>query len=432
VAEFLARHGAELIITDLKPPEKLINSIEKLKAYKDRITYVLGEHRLADFENRDMIIKAAGVPIDSLYIAHARKSGVLVEMDASLFAQLTPKGVTIIGVTGTRGKSTVTHLIFNILKLARKRAYLGGNVRGVATLPLLEQVRSGDYVAMELDSWQLQGFGEAKISPKVAVFASFMEDHMNYYKGSMKAYFADKAKIFKYQKAGDIVVSGVELGKTMGKKIMVSENSLPKDWKLKLVGKHNRLNAALAWKVGLELGIEQEVVKKAIEAFAAVEGRLQSMGKVGGMEVYNDNNATTPQATVAGLTALDEGKRDIVLIMGGADKRLDMRPLVEKISKACRVVVLLAGSGTEKVKKDIHGLNGVKVREGERLEEVVRIGFEEAKKGERLLFSPAFASFGKYFENEYERNDLFVKLMKKIQNLDKCHFWIDNIHYEHY
>ena len=119
-------------------------------------------------------------------------------MDASLFARLASAGVIIIGITGTRGKTTVTNLIYEILKRVGKRVFLGGNIRGVATLPLLKKVKSGDMVVLELDSWQLQGFGDTKISPQVAVFTNFMRDHMNYYRGDMDQYWSDKANIFKY------------------------------------------------------------------------------------------------------------------------------------------------------------------------------------------------------------------------------------------
>ncbi|MEK7104573.1 MAG: Mur ligase family protein, partial [Patescibacteria group bacterium] len=172
VAKFLAECGAELTITDLKTEEQLAPSLKKLKKFTD-IKYVLGRHDLADFSGKDMVIKAAGVPLDSPYIAETRKNNIPVEMDASLFAKLAG-GVIVVGVTGTRGKSTVTHLIYEIIKSSGKKVFLGGNVKGLATLPLLKKVKNGDIVAMELDSWQLQGFEEAKTSPNVAVFTTFL------------------------------------------------------------------------------------------------------------------------------------------------------------------------------------------------------------------------------------------------------------------
>src|SRR3989338_3477838 len=206
-AIFLAQNGAQLIVTDIRDEKMLASSLAKLKRYKD-IRYTLGGHTFEDFRNRDFILKAAGVPLDSPYIAEAKKNGIPIEMDASLFAKLMPKGVTLVGVTGTRGKSTVTALIYEILsssapfqrgsaESSRRRGivkgqrlkvkgslavFRGGNLVSEATLPLLEKVKSGDIVVLELDSWQLQGFHDAKLSPQVAVFTSFLDDHLVYYK----------------------------------------------------------------------------------------------------------------------------------------------------------------------------------------------------------------------------------------------------------
>ena len=121
---FLAERRAELTITDLKTEEQLASSLKQLKKFSN-IKYVLGRHELADFSGKDMIIKAAGVPLDSPYVAEARKNNIPIEMDASLFVKLTTTwtlNVQVVGITGTRGKSTVTHLIYAILEEAFKKA----------------------------------------------------------------------------------------------------------------------------------------------------------------------------------------------------------------------------------------------------------------------------------------------------------------------
>ena len=166
-AEFLAKNGADLIVIDLKIKKQLKTSLDRLKRFKN-IKYTLGKHKLQDFRRRDMILKSAGVPLDSPYIKEAKKNKIPIEMSASLFTKLS--GAKIIGVTGTRGKTTVTYMIYQILKKAKKRVFLGGNIKGVSTLALLGKVKKGDTVVMELDSWQLQGFGDSKISPHIAVF----------------------------------------------------------------------------------------------------------------------------------------------------------------------------------------------------------------------------------------------------------------------
>jgi UDP-N-acetylmuramoylalanine--D-glutamate ligase len=156
--EFLAKCGARLVVTDKKNVQELSESLEKLHEYSN-ITYHLGEHRMEDFTDADIVIKAAGVPLDSPEIAAAKKAGVPVYMSTALFAKMAmEEGATIVGVTGTRGKSTTTQLIYHCLTLAKSRVFLGGNVRGISTLSLLPDIKKGDIAVLELDSWQLQGF----------------------------------------------------------------------------------------------------------------------------------------------------------------------------------------------------------------------------------------------------------------------------------
>jgi UDP-N-acetylmuramoylalanine--D-glutamate ligase len=415
--KFLAENGADLIVTDLKDEKQLKVSLDKLKKLKN-IRYVLGQHRLEDFKNRDMVLKSAGVPLDSPYIKEAKKNNIPVEMSASLVAKLTD--AKIIGVTGTRGKSTVTQMIYEVLKKdKKKKVFLGGNIRGIATLPLLKKAKKGDIIVMELDSWQLQGFGENKISPHIAVFTNLMRDHMNYYKNSMSKYFNDKANIYKYQKKGDYLIAGKEIANKIKNTSTNTKDCLlslqrtvlcvPKTWKLKVVGEHNRENAAFAMEVAKVAGVSQSIIKKTLENFKGVEGRLEYMKTLRGVKIYNDNNATSPDATIAALKALGSKDKNIVLIIGGADKGLDMSKLMKEIPKYCKYVVLLAGSGTDKLKK-----LKVENKEVDNLKDGIMLAIKNAKRGDTVLFSPTFASFG-IFKNEYDRNDQFVDIIKKLK-----------------
>ncbi|MFM7088714.1 MAG: UDP-N-acetylmuramoyl-L-alanine--D-glutamate ligase, partial [Candidatus Paceibacterota bacterium] len=333
--KFLAQCGAQLVVTDLKNKEQLRTSLKQLAGYKN-ITYVLGEHRLEDFRHRDMIIKAAGVPLDSVYIAEAIKHNIPVEMDVSLFAKCAPF-VTIVGITGTRGKSMTTAIIYDLLKhgLKDKNIYLGGNVRGHATLPLLKKVKSGNILVAELDSWQLQGFGDAKISPSVSVFTTFMPDHMNYYKGNLDNYFADKANIFRFQKENDVLVIGETMQKLINKKevkgkLVVAKSKDVANYKFLPPGEHNRANLACAVEVVKALGVPESKIKKTVAKFKGVEGRLQLLRVYKGIKIYNDNNATTPEATIAGIQAVaGKSKKNIVLICGGNDKNITIDNLVK-------------------------------------------------------------------------------------------------------
>ena len=382
-SKFLAQAGADLIVTDLKSEAELAPALKELEGYKN-IKFVLGRHDLADFANRDLILKAAGVPFNSPYLAEAKKNKIPVVMSTALFVKLAD--IQTIGVTGTRGKSTTTQLIYEILRAAGKRVWLGGNVRGMSTLALLPEVKSGDIVVLELDSWQLQGFGELKLSPPIAVFTNFFPDHLNYYGGDLERYRADKDNIFKYQKSGDVLLRGGEV------------EVLPVEWSLQIPGEHNRQNAALAKRVAELVGIDPATIKKVITEFAGVPGRLQLIRTSGGVKIYNDTTSTTPDALRVALKALGTDQKNIILIMGGADKNLDFTGVIPLVEQFCKAVILLPGSGTDKLK-----LVGAKVTT---LTEAVSRALSQAKPGEIILFSPGFASFG-LFKNEFARGDQF-------------------------
>jgi len=410
-AAFLAALGAQLLVTDRKDKAALAASLGQLSGLAN-IQYALGEHRIADFQDTDMVIKAAGVPLDSPYIKAARDAGVPVYMSTALFAKFAREaGATIVGVTGTRGKSTVTHMIHHALTRAGRRAHLGGNVRGLSTLALLPEVRAGDIAVLELDSWQLQGFGDLRMSPEVAVFTNLLMDHLNYYP-DMDAYFADKANIFKYQKANDTLIAGAQIRDRIANSrppaSPVVPQPIPADWQLQIKGAHNRENAALAAAALRALKLSEQQARDGLESFQPVEGRLQFVAERRGVKIYNDNNATTPDATVAALQAF-AGER-VVLITGGSDKGIPLDILAEQINRHASAVVLLPGTGTDRLVPMLK--SAIKAKD---MAEAVRTAFVNARAGDVLLLSPGFASFG-LFTNEYERNDAFLQALRELQS----------------
>jgi UDP-N-acetylmuramoylalanine--D-glutamate ligase len=410
-AAFLAELGAQLTVTDRKTEAELAASLKQLSGFSN-IRYALGAHRLEDFQRADMVIKAAGVPLDSPYINAARDAGVAVYMSTALFAEFARQiGATIVGITGTRGKSTVTHLIHHALARAGKRAHLGGNVRGLSTLALLPEVRKGDIAVLELDSWQLQGFGDLGMSPEVAVFTNLLMDHLNYYP-DMDAYFADKANIFKYQSANDTLIVGAQIRDRILQSHPPAPPLVPKlipsDWQLHIRGAHNRENAALAAAALRALGLMEHEVRDGLASFQPVEGRLQFVTELRGVKIYNDNNATTPDATVAALQAFPgEG---VVLIAGGADKGIPLDTLVEDIKQRARAVILLPGTGTDRLAPKLK--TSIQAND---MTEAMQKALANAQPGDVLLLSPGFASFG-LFTNEYERNDAFLKALRELED----------------
>ncbi|MBC8464788.1 MAG: UDP-N-acetylmuramoyl-L-alanine--D-glutamate ligase [Parcubacteria group bacterium] len=424
VARFLARAGAHLIVTDLKSEKKLAASLKGLKRYSN-ITYVLGKHRVKDVDAADMIIRSTAVRYNSPFVLRAKEKHIPVEMDASLFAKLMPEGVQIVGITGTRGKSTVSYATAHILEQSKSgtgNVYLAGNVRGVATLPLLEKVKKGDVVVLELDSWQLQGFGEARISPSIAVFTTFMRDHMDYYRGNMRVYMRDKTHVYRHQKKGDVFIASKDAlsamkayGAPKPKGTVVTPTALSRDMKTKLIGEHNRHNLALAVEACRALGIAERDIAKGVATFSGVEGRLEYMGSIKGVEWYNDNNASSPDATIAALTAFKKKKKPVVLIAGGTDKNLDLRELALRIARVPKAVILFPGTATDALLDMVREMKQtLPIMYVESMKEAVSAAHDIAEKGDTVLLSPGASSKG-LFKNEYDRNDQFIKEVKKLR-----------------
>jgi len=430
---YLAEMGVEVTVADDASAEVMAPSVDALAAYQN-VRFKFGPYDFTDFAEADFVLVGAGAPLDASVLRACIEAGIPLKQSAAWFAELS--GVPVIGVTGTRGKSTTTHMIHHVLSQSTgENILLGGNVRGVSNLQLLKEVDENSLCVMELDSWQLQGFGWAEISPQIAVFTNFMEDHLNYYQAggrsveeAMDLYFADKANIFRYQEDSGVLVTVPEVferakklpGITLGQEvILVDDSSLPEDTLLSMPGKHNRLNAGLAYEALKASGLEDDEIFTGLATFGGVPGRLEYLGEIDGVKIYNDNNSTIPMATVAGLRAVgNSDDKNVILIAGGADKSIDLRVLLDEIPKYCKKVVLLAGTGTDRLMAK-SGLNStinrtIDFKVVESIDEAVKAGLAVGQPGDVLLFSPGFASFG-LFKNEYERNDEFVRVVKQYE-----------------
>lgn len=418
---FLAEMGAEVHVVDDAPQEVMQPSVDALAEYPN-VRFTFGPYQTEHFTEADFILVGAGTPLNTTVLEAAKEAGVPLKQSAAWFAELS--GVPVIGVTGTRGKSTVTHMIHHVLsEVTGEEILLGGNVRGVSNLQLLKDIKPDSLAVMELDSWQLQGWGWAGISPQIAVFTNFMEDHLNYYQAgghsqdeAMELYFNDKANIFRNQEDSGVLVTVPEVferakqitGMKLGQEVVLVDGSvLPEDALLAMPGEHNRLNAAIAVEALKALSLTEEEIFPSLASFPGVPGRLEYLGERDGVKVYNDNNATTPQATIEGLRAV--GNRDdknVILIAGGAYKDISPQQLVEEIPHYCKKVLLLSGTATEMIEGELDAEVFTDI------EMAVKAGLAAGEPGDTLLFSPGFASFG-MFKNEYERNDAFVQAVNK-------------------
>ena len=412
MAKYFADLGARVTVTDKKTEKQLATSIDALKDYS--ITYRLGEHRLEDFLSSDIIFKGPSVLWTTPELVAAEKKGIPVEMELSFFvSQFSGK---IIGITGTRGKSTTTSLIFNLMKLSGFPVYLGGGFPGISTLNYFKPLKNDDWLVMEISSWALSGFHRRKISPNIAVLSNIYPDHLNYY-NNMDDYVYDKKAIFLYQKKEDyfVVNEKFDLPETVGsKKITFTDKDFPGEL-IYFKGKHNLENAGAALKVSEIVGVEEKRAINIISNYRGLPYRQELVGQKDKVFFVNDTTSTTPVATIKAIDTFADKK--IVLLLGGNSKNLPYEDLLAELTKVEKIV-LLGGSFTDQVLDKLKSLYGSKLSDKiyDNIDEAVKKAFEAAKEmdGESyVLFSPGATSFA-MFNNEFHRGDEFNRVVKKL------------------
>jgi len=439
---FLVSAGAKVTVTDLKTGIDLKDQINRLGKLAKKVNFVLGKHRESDFKNVDMIIKNPAIPRYSKYLEIARQNNIPIETDISLFFKLT-NSQQIIGITGTRGKSTTTTLIYEILSLAKKKIIIGGNITR-SPLVQLNKMKNGGLAVLELSSWLLESLADPKLSPHIAVFTNIYPDHLNTYR-DINDYALAKENIFKWQTNQDYVVLNLDnkFTKKIGtyvpsKRFWFSlrefkeengcylknkniyfridglENKILSLADIKIPGEHNIANVLGAVCVAGILGIKPAIIKKAVFNFSGVANRLELLREIRGVKYYNDTTSTTPEAGIAGLRALQKNnKKNIVLIAGGADKGLDFKPWLKEVENHCKSLVLLNGTGTDRILKLLKSKK-INLAVANSIPEAVGLAKSFAQSGDIILLSPACASFG-MFKNEFDRGDQFRGLVNKIK-----------------
>ena len=399
-ASFFASSGAKVTVTDLRKKEELKSQIKKLKTFKN-IEYVLGRHRKDDFKCKDFIFKNPSVPKDSPYLKIARKNKIPIINDWIIFLEKYPDNL-LVGITGTKGKSTITTLIYEILKRSDSDVILCGNI-GKSPLAFLGKIRKDTIIVAELSSWALQEFEGIKKSPHISVVTNLMPDHLDKYK-NVREYYKDKENIFRFQKSDDYLVLNRELTswakKAKARKILFSQKK----------------KYSSAVEVAKILGIPKNVSEKSIKSFRGVPHRLEFVGIKKGVKYINDSAATMPDAVVYALDSLKERKGGIILIAGGVDKKLDYKEMVNAININVKELILLPGTATDKIKKYlskiVHPI-GYTIEYSTSMKEAVSKAKKIAKRGDIVLLSPGAASFN-MFKNEFDRGGQFVKLVKKL------------------
>lgn len=418
LAKFFAKLGANVTVTDKKDQKILQPSIDQLHGLP--ITFHLGkDHDLDDFINTDVIFKGPFVPWDLVGIKEAEKRGIPIEMELSFFAHYCP--AKIIGVTGTRGKSTTTYMIYQMLKDCGYHVHLGGSLPDISTISLLPVIDESDWVVLELPSWPLAGFHQRRISPHIAVFTNFYPDHLNFYK-TMDDYLMDKKAIYLYQSEKDFFIAGKQLDSIIRKDQIKSSISyiqatdFPYEFKY-LKGEHNKENAASALAVATIIKANTHKAIQSLISFKGLPFRQETVGKTGNVIFINDTTSTTPISTIKAIDTFFPEK--IVLILGGNSKHLPHGELLDKLSHVDRIV-LLKGSFTDEIFSYLKTKYGQKISEVyDNLEMAVDKAFEFAKinnpQRTYVLFSPGATSFA-MFNNEFHRGEKFNKIVKEIIN----------------
>lgn len=444
---YLYSQGAKLIVSDMKSLKDLEPQLKRLKSLKG-IRYIFGTHDLP-LQGIDLIVKNPGVRADHPLISQAKTLSIPIETDISLFMQEVDN--PIIGITGTRGKSTTSTLIYQLIRQKYPSTQLGGNIK-VSPLTFIKKLSSkagsnfagkkNVPVVLELSSWQLNIFKSIKHSPQIAVVTNMMVDHLNMYP-TFGAYVADKKLIYKFQNPDDIVVLNKDNDRTFAmsrdakgqvyffsmKPLAIKERGafvnskdeivfqdglirtkILKVFELKLLGQHNLYNVLAAVVVAMTQGVPLTRIQSVLRKFKGIDSRLEMIREYKGIKIYNDTTATTPDATIAAINSFN---RAPILICGGTDKKLVFNQLAEIINKRIKKLVLLPGTATELMKRLLH-LKRLEVNEAKSMKEAVESALKMAHKGDIILLSPGAASFG-LFKNEFDRGDQFNKIVKHLK-----------------
>ena len=450
-AKWLMRHGAQIVITDLKTEAELKESVEEItkwysqykKEYKDRPIYspifVLGEHT-----NVDLVVQNPGVARESEFVQLAKQNNIHVESDISLFFRYCP--FPIHSVTGTRGKSTTTALLGEMLKTIHPKTVVAGNITRspLEDLDWLLEEQTPVPIVLELSSWLLESIEGLGIGPQIAVLTNAYQDHLDRY-DSFEHYLSAKELIFKEQKSEQIAILNADQelmygiasrvpskhvhwfsskpliaektgvfreGDSLIRKLDGQQVEFAHVHDIKILGDHNIMNALSASLAAHFVGVSDENIHQTLKTFAGLPGRQQIIAEIEGVIFVNDTTATSPDGTIAALKRFGNGG-NIILIAGGASKGLTMNDLAKEIREQCKQVVLFEGTALEQFAQTIG--DGIPMTKVNSMQMAIDSARSDAKLGDVILLSPGTASFG-IFKNEFDRGDQFNAVVEKLKN----------------
>jgi UDP-N-acetylmuramoylalanine--D-glutamate ligase len=443
LVHYLAREGAEVVVSDLRDGERLQDALDALKDVPAR--YVLGEHPPTMLNGADLVCLSGGVPMDAPIVVEAQRRGIPLSNDAQLFLERCP--APVVGITGSSGKTTTTALVGRMLQRGRFLTWVGGNI-GRPLVDQADEMKESDRVVMELSSFQLELM---TVSPDVAAVLNVTPNHLDRHK-TMAVYTAAKRRILDFQSEGDLAVlnrddpgawdlapavqgrlaffsaqqeapdgPGVESGAFLRDEVVTlrldgQEQRICRTAEIKLLGRHNVLNVLAACVLAGAAGVPVEAMREVVTSFAGVGHRLELVRTLKGVRYYDDSIATAPERTVAALRAFEA---PVVLLAGGRDKALPWEEMARVTLERARHVVAFgeAAGLVERVIKAVWHA-GAEIRlEGitrvATLEEAVTAAARVARSGDVVLLAPGGTSFDA-FRDFVERGERFQALVRAL------------------
>lgn len=388
-ANLLYSLGADVSITDNKDCESTRFNAAKLKSKNIKIE--LGEHSLEFIKGNDLMVISPGIENSALPVIWAGQFKIPILSEIEIAWVLCP--ASVIAVTGSNGKTTVTTLIGKIIEASARSAFVCGNI-GNPFSGEVEKMSADDFVSLEISSFQLERI--EKFKPKIAVILNFTRNHLDRYK-DMQEYLEAKKRIFMNQEKDDyLVLNGEdpvlrEIGKEARSNVVYFKNTPGLS-----------LNQSVVLCVGSILGIDRELCLEVFKNFKGVEHRQEYVTEIKDIRFINDSKATTVESAIYAIQNID---RPIILIAGGKDKGLDYSDILDSALTKVREVILI-GEAKEKIRQAI--ARALPTDEAVSLDEAVQKAYLKARPGDCILLSPMCSSFD-MFANYEERGRVFKK-----------------------
>ncbi|HVN54291.1 MAG TPA: UDP-N-acetylmuramoyl-L-alanine--D-glutamate ligase [Anaerolineaceae bacterium] len=438
LARFLARNGAQVILTDTRPPSEMQPAVEALRDL-DGIEWSLGGHPLELLDQADLVCVSGGVPLTLPLVQEAFRRGIPLSNDSQIFMEIAP--CKTIGITGSAGKTTTTTLVGRIAEAGRPegcKVWVGGNI-GQPLIDLVDQIRPGDLVVLELSSFQLELM---TTSPRVAAVLNITPNHLDRH-GTMQAYTAAKAHILTHQTSLDIAVLGRDdpgawslADQVRGRLVTfglqrpapgqtgtyLAEDSLTlqadsiqtplmAQETIQLRGAHNLVNVLAACAIAHAVGLPGEAMQAGVAGFQGVPHRLEFVRTWRGADWYNDSIATAPERTMAAIRSFEE---PLVLLAGGRDKKLPWDSLADLVHQRIDHLVVF-GEAADKILAAVgpaqNGQRPYSIARCQGLRQAVQAAAELIQPGDVVLLSPGGTSFDEFrdFEERGEWYRIWVK-----------------------